>query len=167
MKNKYSDSLVPFGIGTSFFLLLTLLMSAGAGAGYLLRDYPVFLQAGGIILLIIFVTLVLVPVLYNKRKSSFERNRVVLARYDGIGTIQGLRGAMFRIILYEDGIEVRAFYHRYYIPFEKIKKITIVEGHVSKRLEIETGIAGVPDTIVAADKKFWALVDQIAARVKT
>ena len=154
MKNKYSDSLIPFGIGTSFFLLLILLMSAGAGVGYFLRDYPVFPQAGGIILFIIFVILVLLPVLYNKKKSSFERSRVVLARYDGIGTIQGLRGALFRILLYEDGIEVRAFYHRYYIPFEKIKKIATAEGSAGKRLRIETGIAGVPDSIAAADKKF-------------
>lgn len=167
MKNEYSDSLIPFGIGTSFFLLLILLMSAGAGVGYLLRDYPVFPQAGGIILFIIFVTLVLLPVLYNKKKSPFEGSRTVLARYDGIGTIGGLRGALFRILLYEDGIEVRAFYHRYYIPFEKIKKIATAHGSAGKRLIIETGIAGVPDSIVAADPKFWALVDRIKAHVKT
>lgn len=167
MGNKYSDALIPFGIGTSFFLLLIILLSAGAGVGYLLKDYPIFPQSGGIILLIIFMVLLLIPVFYNKRKSPFEQNRVVLVKYDGIGTIQGLRGALFRIILYEDGIEVRAFYHRYHIPFDKIQEIHTESGYTSKKLNIVTGIAGVPDYIVSSDKKFWALADQIAARVKT
>lgn len=161
MKNKYSDSLIPLGIGTSYLLFLAILMLAGTGVGYFFKDKHAFPQAGGIILLIIFVILVLLPILYNRKKSPFEKNRVVLGKYDGIGIIQGLRGALFRLIIYKDGIEIRAFYHRYYIPFNKMKRVRIDEGYTSKRLKIETGISGIPNYIVSSGKEFRKLLELI------
>jgi len=166
IENKYSDSLIPFGIGTSFFLILVMLLLAGSTVGYFLKDYETFPQSGGIILLIIFVFLLLLPVPYNRRKSPFEKNRVVLGKYDGIGVIQGLRGALFRLIVYEEGIEIRAFYHRYYIPYETIKKVIIEDRYFSKRLTIDTEIAGVPDYIVASDKKFAELAYIIEKKIR-
>ena len=120
-----------------------------------------FHQGGAIILLIIFVLLVLVPVLYNRKKSPFEKNRVILEKYDGAGNIQGLRGALFRLIIYEEGIEIRAFYHRYYIPFKEMTKVEIEKGLISKRLKFETGINGLPDYIVSSDRKCWNLLEMI------
>ena len=94
-------------------------------------------------------------------KSPFQRDKTILITYDGIGTMQGLRGALFRLILYEEGIEIRAFYHRYYIPFEKIKNIVIEKGYISKTFNIDSEIKGVPKTIVSVDKKFWEFAEKI------
>ncbi len=165
MKNKYSDSLFPFGIGTTFCLILMISLFTGAIMGYLLRNNHSFEQGGGIILLIIIIILFVVPMFGNRKKSHFEQNKKVLAEYDGIGTIQGLRGAMFRLVIYEEGMEIRALYHRYYIPFKEIKKVEKKEGYFSKRLDIVTGISGIPDYIESSDKKFWELAELIKKRI--
>lgn len=164
MKSKYSDSVFPFNIGISFFLTLVIILLSGAISGYLLSDYN-FPQAGGIILLIIFVALLLTPLLYNRMKSPFQQDKTILNTYDGIGTMQGLRGALFRLILYKEGIEIRAFYHRYYIPFKKTKNIVIEKGYISKTFNIDSEIKGVPKYIVSIDKKFWEFAEKIEQKM--
>ena len=165
MNKKYSDSLIPVGIGTSFFSALVIMLSAGAMVGFLLGDKHNFQQLGGVFLLIIFLVLLVGPILYNRKKSRFEEERSILDIYDGIGIIQGLRGALFRLIIYEEGFEIRAFYHRYYIPFERIKKVSIEEGYINKRLNFVTGIVGAPDYIVSSNKIIQALAFLIEKKV--
>lgn len=67
---------------------------------------------------------------------------------------RGLRGAFFRIIVYEEGLEIRAFDHRYFIPYDKIKRIMIEDGLINKKLTIISGIGGIPDYIASPDDKF-------------
>jgi hypothetical protein len=82
----------------------------GSVAGYLLKDQINIQQFGGIPLIVIFTVLLVGPMLFIKRKSRFETDKAVVATFDGIGTIQGLRGALFRVLIYEEGIEIRALY---------------------------------------------------------
>ncbi len=154
MDKEYSDSSIPMSIGTSFVLALVVMLSAGAAAGFLLKGQDDVPQLGGFVLLLIFMVLIVGPVLYNKKPSRFEKQRSPLFRMDGIGILQGLRGALFRLILYDEGFEIRAFYHRYFIPFAGIKKFSIEKGYVSTRINFETGLAGVPDYLTASDSKF-------------
>jgi hypothetical protein len=167
MDKNYSDSLIPLGIGASFFLGLVLLLILGTIAGLILADRVDIQQPGGVTLIAIFLILLIGPMLFIRRPSRFQAGRAVRAQFDGIGTIQGLRGALFRLLVYDDGIEIRAFYHRYYIPFEKIKSVTIEEGYFSKRLSIMSDIVGVPDYIRSAQKEFWPLAAQIEKMVKS
>ena len=165
MDKRYSDSLFPTGIGASFFSALVIMLSAGAIVGFFWGDRHHFEQPGGVFLLTIFLVLLAGPILYNKKKSRFELKRSVLDTHDGIGTIQGLRGAMFRLIIYGEGFEIRAFYHRYYIPFESIEKVSIEKGYISQRLNFMNAIDGAPDYIIASGQKFQDLASLIEKKV--
>jgi hypothetical protein len=168
MKNTYSDSLLPFSIGTSFTVALFSLLLAGAGVGYLLCDCNLPPQSGGIILLIIMVLLVVMPLFYNRKKSSFEQRNTLIEKYDGIGIIQGLKGAMFRLLIYEEGVEIRAFYHRFYIPYENIKTVAMEEESFGfMRLRVKTGLAGIPDYIIANDKIVREFAHLLERKVKS
>jgi len=128
MNHKYSDSLFPWGIGASFVIVMLALMFGGTLVGVLLGPYLEkndFKQGGGIILLVIILMIVVGPMIYNRRVSRFEKENNPLEKIDHFGIIQGLRGVFIRLLLYEDGFEIRAFYHRYYIPFDKIEGISI------------------------------------------
>ena len=167
MKNQYVESFLPFGIGASFALILGGLLGLGALLGYLIGEQPPFNQLGGIVLLIIFLAVFVGPLIYNKKASSFEHGRTVVDKYDGMGLIQGLRGAFFRLIAYEDGLEIRAFYHCYFIPYNHIRRFDIDEGLLRHRLNIETGLEGVPEYLAASDKKFLNLLRLIETKVQT
>ncbi|MDF1592404.1 MAG: hypothetical protein P1P89_12885 [Desulfobacterales bacterium] len=106
MDKKYSDSLFPIGIGASFVWTLVIMLIAGAMAGFPLGDKHNFKQLGGVPLLIIFLVLLVGPILYNRKISRFQKDKWVLGQFDGIGMIQGLRGAFFRLFVYEDGMEI-------------------------------------------------------------
>ena len=157
MDKQYSDSLIPLSIGTSFFLILIAFLAAGTIAGFFLDNEEELQQLGGITLLVIFLILVVGPLFYNKKESRFEKDREIQHRLDYIGTIQGLRGALFRCLIYEDGIEIRAFYHRYFIPYSQIQKLSISENKFSTILNFLSGIDGIPDRIVSSGIEFQIL----------
>ncbi len=158
MNESYSDSIFPFGIGASFLIVLGVLMAASAAAGFFLKNiHGDMRHGGGIILLIIFLIMLAGPVLHYRKRSRYEKDKVVIGKYDGIGVIQGLRGAFFRLLVYEEGLEIRAFYHRYYIPFSEISRVSIEEGRFNIRLNIVTVIKGVPDHIISSGKQFMSL----------
>lgn len=167
MNKEYSDSIFPMGLGASFISTLVVMLSASAILGLFLSDKIDFPQLGGVFLLIIFLVLLVGPIFYNRKESRFERERFVLKRHDGIGILQGLRGALFRLLVYEKGIEIRAFYHRYYIPFDRINSASIEEGYFNCRLNIVTGIDGIPDYIVSTGKQFLSLAFLIAEKAKS
>lgn len=166
MNKPYSDSIFPLGIGASFVASLVILMVVGTVAGLLLADRIQLKQMGGIPLLAIFLVLLAGPLVFIRKRSRFEAGREIIEKLDGIGTIQGLRGAFFRLLVYADGLEIRAFYHRYFMPFEKIRSISVEDGQFHACLSLETGIAGLPDYIVSAGKPFKHLAGRIEKRWK-
>jgi hypothetical protein len=125
-----------------------------------------FEQGGGIILLFIILVMMVGPIIYNKRASRFERERTPLEIIEHFGIIQGLRGAFIRLLLYEEGLEIRAFYHRYYIPFDKIDGVSIERLLFGKRINIKTGITGVPEYLTLPDKQLSDLAHIIQTRIR-
>jgi hypothetical protein len=169
MHREYSDSIFPFGIGASFIISLVGLLLAGSLIGVFLGPLLVqkgFEQGGGIILLIIVLVIIVGPIIYNKRISRFEKEKTVLKVIDHFGMIQGLRGAFIRLLLYEEGLEIRAFYHRYFIPFEKIDGVSIERLLFDKRINIKTTITGVPKFITLPEKQLSGLTSIIQNKIR-
>ena len=167
MDKRYSDSLFPFGIGTSFTLTLIMLLLSGTFMGFAFQDHININQFGAIPLFIIFVVLLVGPMIFIRKQSRFEQDKKVIAAYNGIGTIQGLRGVSFRLRIYERGFELRAFYHRYYIPFQRIDSILIQKGLFINRMDIVSDIDGIPEYIISSQKDFLPLIYMIEEKVKS
>lgn len=124
-------------------------------------------QGGGIILLISILVLLVGPIFYNKRVSRFERERTPVKTIDHFGIIQGLRGAFIRLLLYDDGLEIRAYYHRYYIPFEKIDGVSIERILLSgRRINIKTIIKGAPGWLTLPDEQLSDLASIIQNKIR-
>jgi len=170
MDKDYSDSLFSASIIKSFIVSFILMMIALSIAGFLIEYYTdeknLIPNGGGIFLLILFLLFLAGPLIYNRRKSRFEKEKILIEKFDGIGEIQGLRGAFYRVIIYEDGIEIRAFYHRYFIPYERIMKISMEDAFLGKRLNITTEIDGMPDYIKSSGKELLSLSNLIKEKVK-
>jgi hypothetical protein len=170
MNQEYSDSLFPFGIGTSFIIILMALILGGSLIGILFEPFlrqENFVNGAGIILFIIFLVILVGPNIYNKRVSRFERGRIPLKIIDYWGVIQGLRGAFIRLILYDEGLEIRAFYHRYYIPFDKIENVSIERLLFDKRLKIKSIIGGAPGFLTLPEKHLSDLAPIIQNKIRS
>lgn len=154
MKTEYSESFLPAGIGSSFIMLLTAIFFCGLAAGLIFQDSQGMEQMGGVPLLVAFLVLLVGPLLYNRRKSRFERNRQPEKEFESFCSIQGLRGTFVRILLYENSIEIRAFYHRYHLPFQKIRFISFAQEKSFSRLAITSEIDDFPEYIVSSGKEF-------------
>ena len=166
MNKKHSDSIFPIGIGASFVAVLFLILAAGTVIGFLVGDRFAVKQLGGVGLLFAFLVLLVGPLFYIRKKSPFEQGKVLRMMFDGMGVIQGLRGTFLRLLLYDDGLEIRAFYHRYYIPFNQIKKVRIAPGRFNTRINLETGIKGVPDYINSSGEQFSSLALLLEKKVQ-
>jgi len=169
MKQKYTDSFFPCGIGASFIITLLALMLGGLLLGVFsgpFMEQKNIEQGGGIILLVIILVIVVGPIFYNKRVSLFERERTPLKITDHFGTIQGLRGAFIRLLIYEEGFEIRAFYHRYLIPFDKIDGVSIEKILLSNRINIKTTIKGAPEFLSLPDKQLSDLAIIIRNKIR-
>jgi len=168
MNRKYSDSLFPWGIGASFVFTLLALIFGGALAGLLVEpflEHKNFKQGGGIILMIIILVIVVGPIIYNKKVSRFEIERTPLKILDCFGVIQGLRGAFIRLIVYDGGIEIKAFYHRYLIPFEMIESVSIERIFFCNGINIKTKIEGVPGFLSLPDEQLSDMASIIQNKI--
>jgi hypothetical protein len=169
MDRDLSDALFPFGIGASFVITLLALMLLGSVVGFLLAPFLAqegFVHGGGIVLLVIFLVTIVFPIAYNRRISRFERQRTPLCTMDHFGTIHGLRGTFIRLLVYDDGLEIRAFYHRYFIPFDRIEDASIERLVFGKRLAIKTSLKGAPEFLALPDKELSDLVSTIKRKLE-
>ena len=168
MNQKYSDSMFPWGIGASFVISFITLMLLGVFGGVFWGSYIEsngIKQGGGLILLVAILVILVGPMIDNKRVSRFERGKKPIEIIDHFGIIQGLRGAFIRLLMYDDGIEIRAFYHRYYIPFVKINGVSIEKLLFSNRINIKTKIDGVPEFMTLPDKQLSDLASIIENKI--
>ena len=157
MDNRYSDSLFPFGIGEGFVLVLLVPMLTGAIVGLLLgEDHPISRVGGGLLIAGILLITLGGPIIYNKKASRFEQGRSVLKEFNGWGNVPGLRGASVRLLLYEHALEIRAFYHRYLVPFTEIKKISLEKTFLAHQLKIQADNIGLPEFIACTGDDFAA-----------
>lgn len=143
-QTKYKDALLPFGIiGTFAFmigipLLVILILEKYFGPGVIAYMFmPTFL--------FIFFG----PIVYNYIPSRFQRKRSVIASYTGGGSILliGSTWPFFRLMVYDDGVEVRTMFHRFFIPYDKMGAIPNKTGFFSRGLLIQSDLPGVPSSI--------------------
>ncbi len=97
----------------------------------------------------IFVLIFFGPVVYNYIPSRFQRERSVVASYTGGGSILLFRGSwpFFRLMVYEDGVEVRVEFHRFFIPYNEMADLPNKIGFFSRGVLIKSDLPGVPSGI--------------------
>jgi len=141
---KYKDALLPFGIFGTFaleigiLLLLIFILERYFGPGVI--PY-VFMS--------MFPLIFLGPLVYNYIPSRFQKERKVVASYTGGGSILLFHGSwpFFRLVVYEDGVEVRVEFHRFFIPYNKMADLPNKIGFFSRGVLIRSDLPGVPSGI--------------------
>ena len=143
-QTPYKDALFPFGIVGTFALLI---------AVPLLVFFTIQRYAGPEALSYLFMPVFLFiffgPVAYNYVPSPFQRERSLVASYTGGGSIFLFNGSwpFFRLMLYDDGVEVRSMFHRYFIPHDKMADLPDKLGFFSRGILIKSDLPGVPSGI--------------------
>ncbi len=143
-ETTYKDSPFSFGVGGTFVLLLAVplgLVAAAAGLGgleYVAYAFPP-----------VFLVVFCAPIAYNYVSSRFEDGRTRLASYTGGGSIFMFNASwpFFRLLVYEDGVEVRVEYHRFFIPYASMGELPIKAGFFTRGLLIASDLEGVPSKI--------------------
>jgi len=81
----------------------------------------------------------------NFAPSSFQReNHLLVSRVGGLRTMLGHSPSpLTRMLVYGEGVEVRHFSRRYFIPYEKMRPPEI-GGIFSTRISIDSELPGVP-----------------------
>jgi hypothetical protein len=147
-----------FWIG-SLFVLMIALPSVLLAALYIIQQYsspeisgPIFVMTVLIFLLPMFVC----SIGFNYRLSPFQENRTLVADFTGGGTlwylIQG-SSPFFRLMVYEDALEVRFIFHRFLIPFDRMDDLPNKLGFFSpvsiviSGFLIKSDLPGVPSRI--------------------
>lgn len=144
-KTTYHESLFPINPYITVFLMVVLTV---LGIFMLVGDFG-WDGAGGIIL--VFVLLMFVgPIIYNSIPSSFQRKRHVIALYRGGGSACLLNATwpFFRVIVYEDGIEIRFVYQRYFIPYDKLGDLPDKIRFFNNSVLIKSDLPDVPSEIM-------------------
>lgn len=143
-QTKYKEALLPFGVfGTSAFVIGIPLLAI-----FILQKYfgP---AAAACVFFPILILIFFGSVVYNYVPSCFQRERSVVASYTGGGSILLFHGSwpFFRLIVYEDGVEVRVEFHRFFIPYDKMGAIPSKIGFFNRGLLIQSDLPGVPSSI--------------------
>jgi hypothetical protein len=117
---NYREAPVPFGVLGTFAISLAVPMIVLISAHEYVSP-QVFALLFGALFLLLFAG----PVLYNRKPSGFEQTRNVLASYTGGGSLFMFNGSwpFFRLLVYDDGVEIRVEYHRFFIPYDKMEDL--------------------------------------------
>jgi hypothetical protein len=143
-KQTYKDALFPFGIEGTFALLVGgLLIIVFNVEKYLGESTSTVIIMAGVAFVFFG------PIIYNILPSPFEKNKQSIASYTGGGTVLLFGGSwpFFRLIVYEDGLEVRVMFHRFFIPYEHMEDIPEKVGFFSRGILIKSNLPGVPSGI--------------------
>lgn len=141
---QYKDSPFPFGIIGTFAIMMAVFMVAilfvEKLGGPELIPY-VFLPA--------FFIMFFGPVIYNTFPSSFQKERSIVRSFTGGGSISLFHGSwpFFKLMVYHDGLEIRAMFHRYFIPYDKMDNIPDKVGFFNRGLLIKSDLPDVPSGI--------------------
>ena len=164
MNNKYNHSPFPLGVTGTFLILFipTLIIILAWIKSMGPRDPS---DALPFLLIPIVLLIVILPSLYNLIASPFEKARKVIASFTGGGSLSLFHGTwpMFRLLIYEDGLEIRVFLHCFFIPYDKMDYPFEKISFSSTRLLIESDLPEVPSQIrfaVFRMKPIIALVEE-------
>lgn len=141
---KYKDSPSPFGVAGTFALLIAVPMAIIM----IVQKYggpeavPFFFLSA---FLLIFVG----PALYNRVPSPFENERNPAASYTGGGSMLLFSGSwpFFRLLVYPDGVEIRAMFHRYFIPYDTMDDLPDKIGFFNRGVLFRSNLPDVPTHI--------------------
>jgi hypothetical protein len=138
---NYADSVLNIGLFPSFALFISgslailMIIDHAFGDSYLQFSFP-----------LVFIALFLGPIMYNRRTSPFEKSRKIIKSYTGGGAIGFFHATtpFFRLLLYEDAIEIRVFFHSFLIPYDKMEKAPELRQKVFGGISITSDLPGVP-----------------------
>lgn len=141
---KYKDSPSPFGIFGTFAILIavpmiiifTAVKFVGEGvAAFLVPPFFIFIFLG--------------PAVYNYVPSPFQANRILVASFTGGGGIFLFSGSwpFFRLLVYQDALEVRTMFHRFLIPYDMMEDLPEKLGFLSMGILIKSDLPGIPSHI--------------------
>jgi uncharacterized membrane protein (UPF0136 family) len=140
----YKESPVPFGVVGTFAILLGVPM-----IGIMFAQKYANPAAFGFLFAAMFLIIFLGPALYNRMPSSFEQTRTVAASYTGGGSLLMFNGSwpFFRLLVYDDGVEVRVMFHRFFIPYDKMEDLPEKIKFFSSGILFKSDLPGVPSRI--------------------
>jgi hypothetical protein len=143
-ETRYKDSPFPFGIMGTFPLIIAVpLLTMFLGER--------FVGPEGIALMfpVMFGFIFLGPAIFNYLSSPFQENRKLVTAYTGGGSIYLFHGSwpFFRLMVYDDALEVRVMFHRFLIPYEKMEDIPGKIGFFSTGILIKSDLPDVPSSI--------------------
>ena len=143
-RETYKEALLPYGIFGTFALLIAVPLVLFFMAEKFLgpqRLAPMFFP--------VFLCIFFGPVLYNFLPSSFERERSRVAAHTGGGSIFLFSGSwpFFRLLIYDDGVEIRVMLHRFFIPYDKLEDLPSKVGFFSLGIRFTSNLPGVPSNI--------------------
>ena len=141
---KYKDALFPFGILGTFALLIAVPLITF----FAIERFGDSKQLA-FMFMPTFLFIFLAPVAYNFFPSSFQKQRNTLASFIGGGSIFLFNGTwpFFRLMIYNDGLEIRVMFHRFFIPYERMDDIPEKIGFFSRGILIKSNLPGVPSGI--------------------
>lgn len=160
----YRHSPFPFGAFFPFiiFILLVLIvcMSAVILAG--LNDIDI-----GLVLIPTVLAVFAAPVIYNRFTSHFERNRKVVASFTGGVSILIFSASppFSRLLVYEDGIEIRVLFQCFFIPYDRMADLDQKPSFFFPGFVIKSDLPDVPTRIRYAGV-FGGNIDKVLAAVK-
>lgn len=138
---QYKDSLVPLGIFGTFTLIMV---------GPLL-GMPIIEKYGGqqimpYIFIPYFLLTFLGPLIYNIFPSPFEKERNIVASYTGGGSIFLFYWTwpFIKLNVYDDGLEIRIMFQRYFIPYDKMDDIPDQGDFFNRGILIKSDLQDVP-----------------------
>ncbi len=144
-KSKYVDSFSPLGLPFTFFVIL--------GGGMLfIQIFMRFTDESlmPVVFIPFFASVFIVPMIFNNRTSPFEEGREMISSHICSGQIGFFQGSapFFKLVVYKDSIEVRVFFHRYWLPFAEVDEISSKRN----RMTIISDLPDVPESIMLGIK---------------
>ena len=103
----------------------------------------------GAFFLPVFILVFFSPILYNRVASPFEQERPLVASYTGGGSTFLLNASwpFFRLLVYNDGVEIRVIFHRFFIPYDRMEDLPAKLGFFSMGILFRSDLPGVPSSI--------------------
>jgi hypothetical protein len=143
-KATYASSPLPFGVLGTFFLMLVVAGAILHGSDYFLGESATLLT-----FLLVFLGIFIGPVSYNFVPSPFQEDRQIIDSYICGGSTFLFQATVpfFRLLLYNDGLEVRFMLQRYFIPYDRMAASPEKTVFFSSGLLIESDLPGVPSSI--------------------
>ncbi len=143
----------PFGVNDTkhvLFVVVLIWVAITYAVSYVIGE-----RIAGVVGVGGFGFLLLAPGLYSGIRSPFEERRKLVSSFAGLGWFsttpyQWLRECVpfMRILIYEDGVEVRANFCCYFIPYNLMIRRGPKTGWLRVRgLSIESELPGVPNAI--------------------